>query len=399
MPPPGQAFAPSAPASSALAIALCGLIALAVAVGIGRFAFTPILPMMQDDAGLNVAQGGWLASANYFGYLVGALWATFQRAQPARAIRAALVVTSVATVAMAFAEGLAMWFVLRFIAGVSSAWGLIHVTSWCVERLAPIATPALNGTVFAGVGTGILVAGLLCLALMGAGAGSRDAWLALGLLGLLITAAVWPVVGAGPAARAVPRAPKYRWNADAVRLVACYGAFGLGYIIPATFIPVMARQVVPDPTLFGWAWPIFGAAAAASTLLAATRLRRLGNRKLWKLAALLMALGVVSPLMLSGCAGILIAALLVGATFMVITMAGVQEARAIAGASASVLVAAMTAAFAAGQIIGPLLVSGFVAQGNGFAEALLLGCGVLLASVAGLAYPRKPPLCPGNGEP
>ena len=63
------------------AIALAGLAALAVAMGIGRFAFTPLLPMMQADAGLTLAQGGWLASANYAGYLAGALWAA---AQPVR---------------------------------------------------------------------------------------------------------------------------------------------------------------------------------------------------------------------------------------------------------------------------------------------------------------------------
>ena len=60
---------------SALTVAVSGLAALAVAMGIGRFAFTPILPMMQADHGISVAQGGWLASANYLGYLAGSLFA------------------------------------------------------------------------------------------------------------------------------------------------------------------------------------------------------------------------------------------------------------------------------------------------------------------------------------
>ena len=58
---------------SAAAAALIGLLALASAMGIGRFSLTPILPLMQQDAGLSFALGGWLATANYVGYLAGAL--------------------------------------------------------------------------------------------------------------------------------------------------------------------------------------------------------------------------------------------------------------------------------------------------------------------------------------
>ncbi|HUG57058.1 MAG TPA: YbfB/YjiJ family MFS transporter, partial [Candidimonas sp.] len=56
------------PKQSAVVLSLAGFIALAVAMGIGRFAFTPMLPMMQNDSGLGLAEGGWLASANYLGY-------------------------------------------------------------------------------------------------------------------------------------------------------------------------------------------------------------------------------------------------------------------------------------------------------------------------------------------
>src|SRR5262245_888003 len=75
---------------SARGIAVAGLLALAVAIGIGRFAFTPLLPMMQEDAGLSVADGGWLASANYAGYLLGALAAMAVSARAATAIRGGL---------------------------------------------------------------------------------------------------------------------------------------------------------------------------------------------------------------------------------------------------------------------------------------------------------------------
>src|SRR5688572_5638130 len=207
-----------------------GLLALALAQGIGRFAFTPILPMMQEDAGVSLAQGGWLASANYLGYLVGSLWALVQRARPDRALRAALAITAAATLAMAFAEGLAAWLALRAIAGISSAWVLIHMSAWCAHRLARLGRPALNGIAFTGVGAGVALAGVVCLALMTAGAASRTAWLLLGAIGVLFTVLVWPVLTASEPEGTKSSFSGYRWTPDAVRLVACYGAYGIGYI-------------------------------------------------------------------------------------------------------------------------------------------------------------------------
>ena len=377
-------------ARSPAAVAAAGLVALAVAMGVGRFAFTPILPMMQEDAGLSVAAGGWLASANYTGYLVGALSAIGLRLRSATAIRGGLVAIGLATLGMGLDGGFAVWAVLRALAGVASAWVLVSVSAWCLERLAALRAPTLNGRVFAGVGTGIAAAGALCLALMHVSASSAQAWIALGILSLAFTAVVWPVFGDGASSGAPARSgrSRLRWDGESVRLVLCYGAFGFGYIIPATFLPVMAKQVVQDPAVFGWAWPVFGAAAAVSTLAAAALPRFVAGRRLWSLSQFVMALGVALPVFWPGVVGIMLAALLVGGTFMVITMAGMQEARQVAGEHARALMAAMTSAFALGQIAGPLSVSLVVGADGGFSEALLVAASLLAASAYALAYRR-----------
>src|SRR5215467_11838230 len=93
-------------------IALCGLLALAVAMGIGRFAITPILPVMQEDAGLGIAEGGWLASANYFGYLAGALYAMKGGTGQRLAIRGGLLAVALSTLAMGFTHSFAAWTAL-----------------------------------------------------------------------------------------------------------------------------------------------------------------------------------------------------------------------------------------------------------------------------------------------
>ena len=371
--------------------ALAGLAALAVAMGIGRFAFTPILPMMLQDAGpsaasggLTVVAGGWLASANYLGYFAGAVWAGMghvARVQGALAIRAGLAAIALSTLAMALDAGFATWALLRFIAGVASAWVLVHTSAWVLERTAPLGRPILAGVLFAGVGTGIVVAGGVCVILMNAHAGSASAWLLLGILSIATTALLWSVFRTSEANKTISGAA-HRWSWAQARLVAAYGAYGFGYIIPATFLPVMAKQAVSDPAVFGWAWPAFGAAAALSTLGVALLAGRYGNRAAWIASHVVMALGVAAPVFWPGVGGIALAALCVGGTFVVITMVGMQVARSVAGTRAPRLMAAMTAAFAAGQIAGPLSVSLLVGAGGGFAGALLFAGAVLLAGAA-----------------
>ncbi len=382
-------------------VAIAGLAALAVAMGIGRFAFTPLLPMMQGDAGLTVAQGGWLASANYVGYLVGAMSATALRLPAVAAIRGGLILVGVATLAMGFEHRFAVWMGLRAVAGIANAWVGIFVFTWCLERLAPLNRPLLNGVVFAGVGAGIMTVGALCIVLMHAAVGSGEAWIFLGVLSLVIAAAVWATFGrngtngtnSGEGAASIVGHPvegARGWDAESVRLVLCFGAAGYGYIIPATFLPVMARQAIDDPAIFGWSWPVFGAAAMATTLAAALLSRSIGTRRLWMASQLIMATGVALPVVWPSLAAVMLAALLVGGTFMVITMAGMQEARVVGGRNPTRLIAAMTAAFALGQIAGPVSVSYTITAGGDFSQALLLASFILAAGAYGLSRsPRK----------
>ena len=218
-------------------------------------------------------------------------------------------------------------------------------------------------------------------------AGSAQAWIALGLIGLAGTAAIWRVFGAGAPADDAgdATAPGPLWDGEAVRLVVCYGAFGFGYIIPGTFLPVMARQVIQEPLVFGWSWPVFGAAAAISPLGAAMGGRLIGNRRLWIVGHLIMALGVGLPVWRPGIGSIMIAALLVGGTFMVITQAGMQEARAVAGPHATRLMGTMTSAFAAGQVAGPICVTYLSGAGADFSKPLLGACLALLLSALALS--------------
>jgi len=372
-------------------VALVGFTALAIAMGIGRFAFTPILPMMQEEAAVSVREGGWLASANYLGYLLGALSAVTLPFRASTVIRAGLVVIGMATLCMGSVHGLGLWLILRGLAGMGSAWVLVFASAWALGKLTVTGRLVLRGAVFSGVGAGIAFAGLVVVGLSQRSAGSRIAWQGLGLVALVGTAAIWSALRTDAEDRAKPSgrdaSPRFQWGFDSVRLVLCYGIFGFGYIIPATFVPAMAQALVKDPLVFGWAWPVFGTAAALSTLAAAAGSRFVGNRRLWAVSHLVMALGVAAPLGWPTIGGVLVAAFLVGGTFMVITMTGMLEAQIVGGPRATSLMAVMTVAFATGQIAGPLLVSLTVGSDANFSRPLLIGCLLLVASAALLSCP------------
>ncbi|MDB5867365.1 MAG: hypothetical protein JWO70_5171, partial [Betaproteobacteria bacterium] len=220
-------------------------------MGIGRFAFTPVLPLMQDDYAMRVADAGWLAAGNYVGYFAGSLAAAVLHVRPPTAIRIGLVAIAALTAAMAAFTSFAPWLVLRAQAGFSSAFVFIAVSAWALERLAAVRRPLLNASVYAGVGTGIVGAGLICVAVVHLDLDSTHAWLILGGVALLLTAATWRLISSKPAAHPAPAAgaAKLAWNAERVRLVLAYGCFGFGYILPATFLPAMAKQSLSDPRL------------------------------------------------------------------------------------------------------------------------------------------------------
>lgn len=370
---------------NAATVAWAGLVALAVAMGIGRFAFTPIMPMMEADAGLTLTAAGWLAAANYLGYFLGALCAA--RLSLAQAIRGGLFMIAVVTFAMGVTHVFALQLVLRLLAGVASAWVLIHVSAWALNHLLTLRRPDVNGIVYAGVGVGVAAAGLVVMGTTHVHWDSDRTWQLFGVLSLLTTMGLWRSFrgnGLKPPQAKDAAHSRIHWNADKRRLMWCYGALGFGYIIPATFLPDMAHRYIANPLVFGLAWPVFGAASAFSTWIAARWLAHVDDRKLWAICYLLMMVGVALPALWPTLTAILIAALLVGGTYMVVTMLGLREARRAAGAEATPFIAVMTAAFAIGQIVGPLLVSAVAHVPHGFAAALLAAAVVLLASAFSL---------------
>ena len=372
---------------SATAAASIGLLALASAMGIGRFSLTPILPLMQQDAHLTLAVGGWLATSNYIGYLLGALLCIALAPRPALAIRWGLIGVGLTTLLMGFAEWPLLWLALRFLAGVASAYVLVGTSAWAMPILNAHGKGEWSGHVFSGVGIGIAFAGLFGLAAAIDEWGSRITWIMLGMVAIVLAALVWRPLGGGTVPGAQTSAPSLRsLPRPAIIAAICYAAFGFGYIIPATFLPALAKGYINNPAMFGLVWPVFGFAAALSTLASGWLGRGLLPWQLWSRAKWVLAGGVAAPALIVNVPTLLLSAVCVGGTFMIITMAGIKEVMRHGGAPASLGVGVMTAAFGAGQIVGPLTVSLLARSGHAFALASLIAVIGLVAGNCALVY-------------
>lgn len=386
----GPDLGATAPASP-VRLALAGLLALAAAMGVGRFAATPLIPLMQASQGLTLAEGAWLATANYAGYLAGALLALVAAPSASRATRWGLVAVALTTAAMALASGVLAWCLLRFVAGVASALVLVGVSGTALSIIGAGPKPQLTGVVFAGVGVGSMLAGLIAMGVATMGGGAVTAWWLLAGAVAVATLAAWrssaPMASARSPAAIETGAATTRPGSPpgsargAWALVLAYGSFGLGYIVPATFLPAMARALFDDPLVYGWLWPLFGLAAAISTVVTTWRFRRTPPQTVFIASLVIMAIGVILPALGQSALTLALSALCVGGTFMVATMAGLWRARELVDGPPFRLIAAMTAAFAAGQLLGPAL----VALGAGSADPIALpslAAGVLLLASA-----------------
>ena len=400
---------------SAVRVALAGLIALAVAMGIGRFAFTPILPMMLHDGVVDLHAASWLASANYLGYLSGAVLCTLQpriwgRLPGLPAVNApsmtriGLVATTVLTLAMALPAPLA-WPVLRFAAGIASALVFVYSSGWCLTQIAARGEAALGGLMFAGPGIGIVASGLLASAMVALQWPASAAWVVFAGLALVLSAAVWRVfrpgaIGVLPAAAttgsagpspspgsasavdaAASSVPTHS-RAEVATLAVAYGLAGFGYIVTATFLPVIARGALPNSAWLDLFWPIFGAGVILGALLA-TRVRVSGDLRLVLAAAyVIQAIGIGIGLLAPTTAGFAIGSFLLGLPFTAITYFAMQEVRRLRPAQLSSTTGLVTATWSLGQTLGPPVVAvllGRIADvGRAFSLSLVVAAAVLV---------------------
>ena len=378
-----------------LRFAVAGMIGMAVAMGIGRFVYTPILPGMMEELGLSASDAGLIASANYLGYLVGALLAAggWAHGKERLVVMAGLGATAVLTALMGMTEAMAPFLVIRFLGGVASAFVMVFLTSIVFSHLAAAQRNDLQAMHFGGVGFGIAVsAGLMALLVI-----DRAGWTAgwfwsagLAACGFLAVALMIDEGPAGGGNGSVEREPKLPKNRSLAKIIVAYGLFGFGYVITATFLITIVRQHGGGRVFETMVWLVTGLTGAPSIWLWNSVGARIGLYAAYAVACLVEAVGVAASVSLGGNAGPLLGGFLLGLTFMAATALGLQAGRRLAPRSPRRLFALMTAAFGVGQILGPI-VAGFLAQWSGSFFVPSIAAAAVLVASAGLVWSARKP--------
>lgn len=371
-------------------VALSAFLSLVVAMGIGRFAFTPQVPVMIGEHQLSLTSAAVVAAFNYLGYLCGSWNAMRATQQVELRLKAGVWGAVILTLLSACVTGPWLHGLLRFFIGWASGWAMVLIAAWSNEQLHRLGRPGLSAAVFAGPGTGIFLSGMLAVLLHTHNVTASWAWFAYGVLALILV---------GLIARNLPRKGELHrpetapeplvLTAGLKKLVWSYALAGFGYILPATFLSQMAVSRFPDSPVAQYVWPIFGGSAVLGIGLGILT-RRYGNANtrlaiaLWAQAA-----GVFCADILPGISGLAMGAALIGGGFLCVVQLSLQYGREMAPRHTRYLAGLLTTVYAVGQLVGPLLSAISTALTHQLEPALYVaGAGLVVAGA--LVWRRDP---------
>lgn len=378
-------------------VVACGMSALAVSNGIGRFAFTPILPLMQAATGLTDVVAGQLAAVNYFAYLIGALLGGFAPIQRRRIVwlQSGLMVSVLTTLSMGMSERLAFWLLNRFVSGLSGGIVFVLAISIVLDHLRINRASGWAGYLYSGVGAGILISGLV-VPWFEFRWGWSGAWFGLGLIA--VAAVLFIMWGLSPqklddrseiemtnhdvAARDEAQAASLSDGRFGVRfwLVAAYGCEGIGYIVSATFLVAYIAEAGVFAGHPAYSWAFVGLAAAPSTLLWERLGRRLGLFNALKSAYLVQLIGVMLPVLHPGTLSVVLGALAFGGTFVgIVTLAVAAGRRLSTVEQGGWIIGLLTFVYGIGQMFGAAA-AGYVAGLTGGFKAAMVGAALIVAA-------------------
>ncbi|MBA2940833.1 YbfB/YjiJ family MFS transporter [Paenibacillus sp. CGMCC 1.16610] len=360
-----------------------GIAAMMVAMGIGRFAFTPILPMMMENHLFSPAGAGYLASSNYLGYLIGAFLLTLvQVNNRSRLLLAGLIASIVTTWGMGEFHSLEIWLLLRFLSGLASAVVFVIASSMIMDRLSQLQA----GIFYGGVGAGILLTGV-SVPLLAKTGDWIEVWKGLGLISLLLGLTAWYLLRDKHSGAKTAQSPRNEQSSGIRRiliwLTIAYGLEGLGYIVTGTYLVAYAKTVSNLPNIASLSWILVGIAGAPSCILWSKLASQWGKKWTLTFSMILQSVGIAIPVLIHSSTAVFVGAFLFGATFMGITMLTVSFAKDLYPQNNRKIIGLLTTFFGLGQIIGPLI-AGHLISGNGSYLSALIGAAliVLLGAVS-----------------
>ena len=373
---------------------ISGAIALAVAMGVGRFAYTPIIPVMERDAGLGVAGAGALATANLLGYLVGASLAMHPMVYRRRLAFTRWSLAGVVVTTALMAGPSPLWLALRFVTGICSGLVFVFASSIVLERAAKARAATWAPLFFTGVGFGIAFSGVAVpwFATLG---GSRITWAGIAIVSAVALLVTGSWFGEDAAAKstgeAVARAEPSPHRATFIWLSAVYTAEAFAYIIPATFLVAIITKTPGLSHYAALSWVFVGLAAAFATFAWIPAGTHFGKSRALAIALGVQAVGLAAPVFSPSAFAVIFCAVALGGTFIAIALFANGLGRDIYPRQTNTAVSRLTVLYSVGQIIGPIVATQLALRFGSYDPALLAAAAIAaLATIATLIAIRDP---------
>ncbi len=352
-------------------VMLAGLFSLVLTLGVARFSYTPLLPVMMDGTMLTDASGGWLATFNYLGYMCGALiTASISNLQLKDTLyRIGIVGAVVTTVAMGFAENIWLWGIMRFLAGLCSAAGLLIGSGLILNWMLRHHQRAELGLHFSGIGVGIVVSAIVAILMIDRFNWSEQ-WYIFAAVGVVLLIPAWywlprPQEGVGSTTQGgetlEDNPPPKNWL---LILFAAYFCAGFGYVVSATFLVTIVDSQPSLQGNGGLVWLVTGLAATPACIIWDRIARKTGQLKALLLAYAIQIIGIILPALDASLSTIMISGALYGATFIGIVSLMLTMAGRFFPAHPAKPMAKLTLSYGVAQVVAPA-VSGIMAEATG----------------------------------
>lgn len=377
-------------------VMVAGLFSLILTMGIARFAYTPLLPVMLDQTFLSDATGGWLATINYMGYMTGVLIAASISDLKLKdtLYRIGLIIAIISTIGMGIIENYILWSIMRFIAGLSSAGGLIIGSGLILNWMIRHGHKPELGLHFGGVGLGIAVTAIFSLLMSGdsllAHLDWAQQWQVFTVLALICAIPAWlwlprPANStvSEPGKTLIDKPPRRNWM---LLLYSSYFCAGIGYVISATFLVAIVDQQAHLKGNGSLVWLVAGLAAAPSCIFWDRVARKTGELKAISIALMINILGIIIPAFSHSLSGVLFSGFFFGATFIGIVSLMLTMVGKFYPTKPAKPMGRLTLSYGIAQIIAPAI-SGTIAEVSGnysmplIMAALIMSVGVVLLSV------------------
>ena len=347
-------------------LVLTGVASLTIAIGIGRFSYTPILPFMITEIGLTTTQGGLIASANFFGYLIGSLIPIlpFFPKKIRNVFFLSIFICILTVFLMGVVQDLNFFIFIRFVHGVFSAFVLILGTSIILPHIQELGKIHLSTAHFSGVGLGMVFSSIVVSLFGYYGYQWNDLWIAIGILSVLLSLQIifyTPYEIELSNKNPINQQPS-RFGFTLISISYCL--YGFGYVAFGTFISTMARTTIGIEVTEPYVWLIVGLSGIPSVFFWNWFSQKIGNDISLFLACSILGSGVLVSVLFSNPFGILFSSFLFGLTFIPITAMCLLEGQKRFPGSFIVSTAILTSSFSIGQMIGPYL-AGFITDLTG----------------------------------